>query len=866
MQPQIRGGRKKKLKRMESLRTALLARLSRWNQGDFAELWKEACSAYSSQADRPAREQSLAGNIKRAKECAQDARYGKAVAALLSLGMSEVSEKSIKEMRSKHPEAAAPSRPEGESPPPVRFDEETVHKKVDSFPTGSAAGASGTRPQFLKDMMACPNKATGEDALKALTKLTNHLVAGLAPREVAPYIAGAPLMALNKPDGGLRPIAIGETIRRLVSKCCCDSTADEAKLVFGALQVGVSTQGGGEAAIHAVRRLVEEIGSNPEKIMLKVDFSNAFNMVDRTEMLKQTFLKVPSIYRWTEFCYAQPAHLFFGDSLLASMAGVQQGDPLGPLLFSLVLHPLAERIAAEVPLDLSVWYLDDGTIIGNVGEVHKVFELIRAEGPRLGLHLNVKKNEVWWPNRACPDPFPKEVERIPNTGVKLLGAPIGSTDFTCEFMRKKLRALQDVYKALDEVNDAQIEFGLFRGCLAYNKINHLLRTCPPDVLHDALKQVDDRFREILSKILRVASLTDDTWEHASLPTRFAGLGVTQTKVVAGAAYVGSCALTRDLVAALLRRDPDSFVPSGISDLLLAHELSTSSPHDFAALCDTPHVQRLLSNEMHLAILGKFRSRSDARTANLLLACTMPHASDWLLAPPIPGLGLSIPNDGFRCALKFRLALPLFDSGLTCPASSKGGVICGAQLDTFGDHAVCCKHGTSWLFRHNAVRDILGHAAKAAGLTAVVIEKKHQITGSLKKPGDITVAQYHRGFASSAFDVTVTHPLQKSYVNVAAVEAGVAAHAAHDRKLQKHLGDCKDEGLHFVPLAWESTGGATESVHETLCRWTDLEAARGGYSVSMIRQTLYSQISCSLQRHLGQATIDRQPERACPHAL
>jgi len=33
-------------------------------------------------------------------------------------------------------------------------------------------------------------------------------------------------MALNKPDGGLRPIAIGETIRRLVSKCCCWATTD----------------------------------------------------------------------------------------------------------------------------------------------------------------------------------------------------------------------------------------------------------------------------------------------------------------------------------------------------------------------------------------------------------------------------------------------------------------------------------------------------------------------------------------------------------------------------------------------------------------------------------------------------------------
>ena len=48
-----------------------------------------------------------------------------------------------------------------------------------------------------------------------------------------------------------------------------------------------------------------------------------------------------------------------------------------------------------------------------------------------------------------------------------------------------------------------------------------------------------------------------------------------------------------------------------------------------------------------------------------------------------------------------------------------------------------------VFRHNNVRDILGHSARAAGLAAVVIEKKNQIEGSNAKPGDITVPQYHR---------------------------------------------------------------------------------------------------------------------------
>ena len=188
------------------------------------------------------------------------------------------------------------------------------------------------------------------------------------------------------------------------------------------------------------------------------------------------------------------------------------------------------------------------------------------------------------------------------------------------------------------------------------------------------------------------------------------------------------------------------------------------------------------------------------------------------------------------------------------------------MDLLGDHALCCHYGPSRVFRHNNLRDILGHSAKASGLSAVVIEKKNQIAGSKKKPGDITIQQFHRGYATSAFDVTVAHPLQKKYIDVAMSEAGVAAQEAHDRKLQKSLQVCKDEGIHFVPLAWESTGGATETVHNTIRSWTDLESARSGYASATIRQNLYSQVSCCLQRHLGQAVIDRHSEMGSARVL
>ena len=114
-----------------------------------------------------------------------------------------------------------------------------------------------------------------------------------------------------------------------------------------------------------------------------------------------------------------------------------------------MLHPLALEIEAEFSnLGLCVWYLDDGTIVGCVEDVHKVFELIQREGPALELHLNVKKNEIWWPSRRSPDPFPADVDRIDNAGVKLLGAPIGTKAFTTDFVQKKLDALDSVYELL----------------------------------------------------------------------------------------------------------------------------------------------------------------------------------------------------------------------------------------------------------------------------------------------------------------------------------------------------------------------------------------------------------------------------------
>ena len=51
------------------------------------------------------------------------------------------------------------------------------------------------------------------------------------------------------------------------------------------------------------------------------------------------------------------------------------------------------------------------------------------------------------------------------------------------------------------------------------------------------------------------------------------------------------------------------------------------------------------------------------------------------------------------------------------------------MDVYGDHAICCNHGTSRVFRHNNLRDILPCCQSSRLVSG-------HIAGSKKKPGDI----------------------------------------------------------------------------------------------------------------------------------
>jgi hypothetical protein len=199
----------------------------------------------------------------RAIELAGDGMYSKACSSLVGTPPLERTPAVTATLQSKHPRATAP--PDLSSLGPANaaavpaLEADLVAKMVHSFPRGAAAGPSGLRPQHLKDAFAGPH---GDEVREHLAALVNLLARGEAPASIAPHLAGATLIALTKQDGGVRPIAVGECLRRLVAKCLCGKAKDDAHAYLWPLQIGVATPLGAEVGAQTAQQWLDRNGAD----------------------------------------------------------------------------------------------------------------------------------------------------------------------------------------------------------------------------------------------------------------------------------------------------------------------------------------------------------------------------------------------------------------------------------------------------------------------------------------------------------------------------------------------------------------------------------------------------------------------------
>ena len=146
------------------------------------------------------------------------------------------------------------------------------------------------------------------------------------------------LIALNK-NPGVRPIAIGETCRRIMSKAVAAVLRTDVLEVVGSDQLCAGQKGGCEAAVHALRQAFQSSSANA---ILLVDAKNAFNSVNRQVALRNILHLCPSIARFLINTYRDGIDLFIGGQVMTSNKGTAQGDPLGMIMYALATMPLIQ--------------------------------------------------------------------------------------------------------------------------------------------------------------------------------------------------------------------------------------------------------------------------------------------------------------------------------------------------------------------------------------------------------------------------------------------------------------------------------------------------------------------------------------------
>ena len=310
--------------------------------------------------------------------------------SLLSSGIAPNNDTTRRLLQAKHPACPPPVTPNATSEPVTLGPTFNILKILRSFPKGTSAGPSGLSVQHLLDAASIPLHTSIGDSLKGIVNL---MASGKVPVPVATFLAGGRLIALNKGKEGnppdVRPIAVGETLRRLTGKCICAILRDKISSFFQPSQFGVACKAGAEKIVHSLRRCIEENWLSGDFVVFKVDMSNAFNMVSRQAVMDQCATYFPELLPWVSWCYGSHTSLWHPMGQVSSQSDVQQGDPLGPMLFALVLHKLVTSFNADddcLQLLLEAWYLDDGVLAGERSAVIRALHLRRSWSSLGALH------------------------------------------------------------------------------------------------------------------------------------------------------------------------------------------------------------------------------------------------------------------------------------------------------------------------------------------------------------------------------------------------------------------------------------------------------------------------------------------------
>jgi len=445
-----------------------------------------------------------------------------------------------------------------------------VHEKVSKAFRGldrfAAAGLTGWCKLLCPFSEALP-------PLDNLAAFIARVAKGLVPDACKAFLYGGRITPLAKDSGGIRPIVVGEFFVKWAAKALLIQNADRLKAVCNKWgQYGVCVENGLETIVQATKVVTElsRDAGDQDLMIAQLDCSNAYNTISR-KLIRGVLAADPSLMGLLEYFdnhypvgkgVILTVHTTDGPAQVVSEEGVHQGDPLGPVFFSLGLAQvtqLARHLTngeAEIEDDKDsedMAYIDDVTAMGPSRRTIMFANNFQVANEQLqaGLHLSIPKCKLWMPlcedvsqiKRDIPEDWPmlKDIQVLGSKeGIVVLGVPIGPEDFVKEYHKTKMAECTIPHiRRLHKVGTHQLHLLLLRFC-AVPRANFYLRTTEAELMEDALRGMEEEITRSLGNILGEVP-SERMQQLASLPVRLGGLGLAKARQTAKIAFLASVA-------------------------------------------------------------------------------------------------------------------------------------------------------------------------------------------------------------------------------------------------------------------------------------------------------------------------------------
>ena len=765
----------------------LTNRLQLWKMGNFEDLIREG-----QDIQKRLQKSRHSLNKDNAKIFSNLMFKGKVSAALKMLsqeeiGVHEVNEQVIRDLQAKHPAPQKiPNETLYEGPInkvlPTYFDEidESMVLKAITVTKG-AGGPSHMDAELYRHLLTSKKfKKENKELRNQIAKLARLLATKcIDPHSLESYVA-CRLIPLDK-NPGVRPIGVGEILRRIVGKCIGWVLKDDIQECAGPLQVATGLQSGAEAAIHSMREIFSQ--DDTEAIIL-VDASNAFNSVNRNAALHNMRILCPQFSFILMNTYRIPVRMIIhGTKDIMSVEGTTQGDNLAMSFYAIAITPIIERLRQTIPSVKNVALADDITGAGNLIELKFWWEKVISEGKKYGYFVNESKSWlILKDNNQLEDAkliFQDTAIKFTTEGKRHLGAAIGSEEFREQYVKEKVKIWCQEMEKLCEYAKTQPHAAYSAFCHGeIHKYTYFLRTIPD--MKNFIKPLDDIITQNFIPNLLDSIVTEQERHLYSLPIKKGGLGIPILSETCETQLESSMSISAPLKSVIVEQLETLPDPQAVKSI--KNERKSQKEKDLKEKCE--HIDQNLAPQMKKAV-------ADTR---------LPGVSSWLSVLPLSAYGFSLNKGEFRDAVKLRYGKELRGLPSHCP--------CGQKFDV--NHALNCKKGGFVIIRHNTIRDfeadLLAEAHKDVEtepeLQPVEGELIVGLAGENARP-DIRARGVWRPGQNAYFDIRITNTNCKSQVN----NDTMKTLEKHEREKKRHYNHRVMNIEHgtFTPLVFSVTG-------------------------------------------------------------